>query len=162
IVMQDVRGDGTSTEAAIKYHAMVARRLKSMLEDHLSGRIHLEPELLGKLLKTTERMYEVMAYTLQPNDVVVMGGDSWDENYAYRGDIRREDIKDARTLALRLRDAKDPFSQWLRSRFDGELRQELAGYDGNQEPSEVLLRELIAALTRIVNPPRDPVTDARP
>src|SRR5205085_11502999 len=78
IVLRDVRGDGTSTEGSIKYHAMVARRLKGMLED-AGGRISLEPALREKLLKTTERMYEVMAYTLQPNDIVVMCGDSWNE-----------------------------------------------------------------------------------
>lgn len=81
IVTESVRGDGTSTEAAIKYHAMVARRLRGMLEDHIEGRVQLDAATLASVERIVERMYEVMAYTLQPHGYVVMCGDSWYENY---------------------------------------------------------------------------------
>ncbi len=81
IVLRDVRGDGTSIEAAIKYHAMVARRLRGMIEDHREGRIRLDEALLGRLTRTVEGMYDHMAHTLQPHGYVVMCGDSWYEDY---------------------------------------------------------------------------------
>lgn len=81
VVLQDVRKDGTSTEAAIKYHAMVARRLRGMLEDHISGAIKLDEDVHARLMQVVEAMYDHMAHTLQPNGYVVMCGDSWYENY---------------------------------------------------------------------------------
>jgi hypothetical protein len=81
ISMESVRRDGTSTEAAIKYHAMVARRLKGMVEDCLDGKLEMGKDKLQRVKSVLERMYEVMAYTLQPNSKVVMCGDSWYEDY---------------------------------------------------------------------------------
>ena len=81
IVLEDVRKDGTSTEAAIKYHAMVARRLKSMIEDCQAGKVSLAENTRIEVEKYLAAMYDHMAYTLQPNSYVVMCGDSWYENY---------------------------------------------------------------------------------
>lgn len=77
-----VRGDGTQNEAAIKYHAMIARRLKSLLDDHDSGRAPLAEKDVPELRDLLERMYVWMAYTLQPNNYVAMVADSWYENYS--------------------------------------------------------------------------------
>lgn len=113
LVLKDVRGDGVSTEAAIKYHAMVARRLLGMLEDHNEGRIKLEDDLVPRLTKAVEGMYEHMAYTLQPDGYVVMCGDSWYENYSALG-FGKTCIKDPAALAMRIRESADPVSAFLR------------------------------------------------
>ncbi len=81
IVMEDVRKDGTSTEAAIKYHSMVARRLKGMLEDYKAGKVPLQHKAYLDVSTCLAAMYDHMAYTLQPNSYVVMCGDSWYENF---------------------------------------------------------------------------------
>lgn len=77
-----VRGDGTNNEAAIKYHAMIARRLKSLLEDEKNGLVTMKPERKAQLTDTLSRMYDHMAYTLQPDNRVVMYGDAWYEDYS--------------------------------------------------------------------------------
>ncbi len=81
IVLEDIRNDGTSTEAAIKYHAMVARRLKGMIEDYKAGKVPLAAKTYAEVEKSLVDMYDHMAYTLQPDSNVVMCGDSWYENY---------------------------------------------------------------------------------
>lgn len=81
IVLEDIRRDGTSSEAAIKYHAMVARRLKGMIEDYKAGKVPLEPKTYTRVEKYLAGMYDHMAHALQPDSNVVMGGDSWYENY---------------------------------------------------------------------------------
>ncbi|MEI6914685.1 MAG: heparinase II/III family protein [Armatimonadota bacterium] len=75
-----VRPDGTDNESAIKYHAMIARRLKSLIEDEAAGHVTIEPGMKARLRHTLEIMYDHMAYTLQPNGNVVMYGDAWYEN----------------------------------------------------------------------------------
>lgn len=94
IVLDDVRRDGTSTEAAIKYHAMVARRLKGMIEDCKADKVSLAAKTYTEVQKYLTRMYDHMAYTLQPDSHVVMCGDSWYENYT-------EELADAGRLVDR-------------------------------------------------------------
>jgi len=77
----DVRGDGTCAEGAIKYHAMVARRLLGLLKYHVDGVVRLDGASYERLVQVLNGMYDHMAYTLQPDSYVVMCGDSWYENY---------------------------------------------------------------------------------
>lgn len=81
VVLDSVRPEGVSHEAAIKYHAMVARRLRSSMEVVLSAKAKLDPDVAKRLIERLGLMYEHMAYTLQPNSYVVMCGDSWYENF---------------------------------------------------------------------------------
>ncbi|MFQ3549263.1 MAG: heparinase II/III family protein, partial [Armatimonadota bacterium] len=82
ITLNDVRGDGVSTEAAVKYHAMVARRLLGMIDDHKAGSIKLEDDMYKRLSRVVEGMYDHMAWSLQPNNYTVMTGDSFYENFS--------------------------------------------------------------------------------
>ncbi|HPU27778.1 MAG TPA: heparinase II/III family protein [Phycisphaerae bacterium] len=162
IVLADVRGDGTSTEAAIKYHAMVARRLKGMLQDHVEGRIRLDDDILGRLMKTVEGMYEHMAYTLMPNSFVVMCGDSWYENFAYTPTLGIADLLDARRTITRFAKSADPISRHLRMRLvalgpaagadAADVLKMIDAYDGSAQPSEELCRTFTALLNRLIVP----------
>jgi hypothetical protein len=82
LTRETVRPDGTEHEAAVKYHAMCARRLKGLLEDHTQGTVKLDDALVPVLRKHLEGMYEHMAHTLQPDRRVVMCGDSWYEDFS--------------------------------------------------------------------------------
>lgn len=82
VTMDTINGDGVSHEAAIKYHAMVARRVKGTIEDLRAGKLDMDPALAKPLTQRFIGMYDHMAYALQPNSNVVMCGDSWYENYA--------------------------------------------------------------------------------
>lgn len=162
IVLGDVRGDGTSTEAAVKYHAMVARRLKGMLEDHVQGRIRLEDQLLERLLKTVEGMYEHMAYTLMPNSFVVMCGDSWYENFAYKPTVSIEDLEAPQRTILKFAKSQDAFSKHLRNKIaslSSEARASMAeqlrlvdAYTGTQTPSDDVKRAFTAILNKLIAP----------
>ncbi len=81
VSLETVRPDGTQHEAAIKYHAMVARRLKALMDDYASGRTKLDEDVVPRLKRVLAGMYEWMAHTLQPDGFVVMCGDSWHEDY---------------------------------------------------------------------------------
>ncbi len=82
LTLQTVRGDGTQNEAAIKYHAMCARRLISLMNDYSSGLTKLDNLAIAKLKTNFEKLYEHMAYVLQPDNYVVMYGDAWHEDYS--------------------------------------------------------------------------------
>ncbi|MGQ9456022.1 MAG: heparinase II/III family protein [Armatimonadota bacterium] len=79
---EGVRGDGTCVEGSIKYHAMVARRLLELLKHHINGAVKLDSRTHDELVRTLNGMYDHMAHTLQPDNRVVMCGDSWYEDYS--------------------------------------------------------------------------------
>ncbi|BCW98698.1 MAG: hypothetical protein KatS3mg024_1525 [Armatimonadota bacterium] len=81
VSLETVRPDGTQHEAAIKYHAMVARRLKALMDDYSRGETKLDETVVPRLKRNLAGMYEWMAHTLQPDGFVVMCGDSWHEDY---------------------------------------------------------------------------------
>ena len=81
VSLETVRPDGTQHEAAVKYHAMVARRLKSLMDDYTRGETKLDDTVVPRLKRNLAGMYEWMAHTLQPDGFVVMCGDSWHEDY---------------------------------------------------------------------------------
>lgn len=81
IVQETARGDGVSTESSVKYHAMVARRLKGVMEYAKAGCIDFDAITMQNLMSKLDGMYGFMAYTLQPDSNVVMCGDSWYENF---------------------------------------------------------------------------------
>lgn len=147
---EDVRRDGTSTEAAIKYHGMVARRLFGLMEHVVEGNIQLDQATYQELLVTLNGMYDHMAYTLQPKGYVVMCGDSWYENYAEDSAFSIRHLKDAKSLAIKLREGKDPVSAYLKSRFEPEALALLNDYDDNSEPSEALCKEIVKQLNLVL------------
>ncbi|MEI6915173.1 MAG: heparinase II/III family protein [Armatimonadota bacterium] len=94
LALSTVRHDGTNQEAAIKYHAMIARRLKSLMEDVRDGKLKADALDKPGMMRTLDGMYDHMAYTLQPNNYVVMYGDAWYENYS-------EEVADAAKKLLK-------------------------------------------------------------
>ncbi|GAC1619307.1 MAG: hypothetical protein NVS4B9_10000 [Ktedonobacteraceae bacterium] len=60
------------------------------------------------------------------------------------------DIKDPRSLTLKLRDAKDPVSSYLRGQFSTKTQQLLDKYDGSSPPSDELMQALISELNRLI------------
>lgn len=148
---ETVRGDGTSSEAAIKYHSMVARRFKGLLEHVQGSDLKLDQADYDKLLKTTGAMYDHMAYTLQPKGWVVMCGDSWYENFSEDSGFGNGSLKDPKALITKLHDARDPISAYLRSRFERDALELLNSYSGSSAPSDDLQRAVVAQLNRILH-----------
>lgn len=157
--METVRGDGTSEEAAIKYHAMVARRFLGFLELDLEGKVQMDSETRAKVLKTINGMYDHMAYTEQPNNYVVMCGDSWYENHVEDAALTLNSgmgsriparFADMKSLASRIKNGADPVSKLLSGRFDAEAIALLKAYDGRSEPSDQLAKAVVAQLNKAI------------
>jgi len=155
--LETVRGDGTSEEAAIKYHAMVARRFLGFLELDLEGKVKMDPETRAQVVRTINGMYDHMGYTEQPNNYVVMCGDSWYENHAEdtsfglnggRGSEIPVRFADMKSLATKIRNGADPVSKLLLGRFDAESLALLKAYDGQGEPSDQLAKAIVAQLNK--------------
>jgi hypothetical protein len=64
---------------------------------------------------------------------------------------RAIDIQDVPGLAVKLRDAADPVSQYLRSTFSTETRQLLDGYDGTAPPPQALSTALAEELDGLLD-----------
>jgi predicted phage baseplate assembly protein len=60
------------------------------------------------------------------------------------------DLKDPGSLAARLRDGKDPLSQYLRQQFAPETQQLLHDYSGPGAPSAALTEALLNDLNRVI------------
>lgn len=57
--------------------------------------------------------------------------------------FRADDLKDPAGLAAKLRDAKDPLSQYLRGRLYPETQHQLEQYDGSDPQTEILRKALV-------------------
>lgn len=143
---EGVRRDGTCDEGAIKYHAMIARRLLGLLKYEHDGVTSLPPGDHKLLLATLNGMYDHMAYVLQPNGYVVMCGDSWHENYTESSNIVNAQVVDPSGLAAKLRESADPVSRRLKSHFSEKTSALLAAWDGRSQPSDDLRDGLVAEL----------------
>lgn len=64
-----------------------------------------------------------------------------------------ENIRDPASLAVRLREARDPLSQVLRRQFSSNAQRLLDEYDGTDHPSEVLQKALLDEMNRQLQGP---------
>lgn len=64
--------------------------------------------------------------------------------------FRVSDLKDPTGLAIKLRDAQDPLSQYLRGQFSTNTQQLLDEYDGSNPPCDALRRAVIDELNRLL------------
>ncbi len=64
--------------------------------------------------------------------------------------LRPDEIKDPTSLTVKLRDAKDRVSSYLRSQFSATTQELLDKYDGSSPPSDELLKTLITELNRLI------------
>lgn len=60
------------------------------------------------------------------------------------------DLKDPKLLAIKLRDAKDSSSQYIREQFSAEMLDQLGAYDGSNSPSESLQSSLVEGLNQLL------------
>ncbi len=63
------------------------------------------------------------------------------------------EIKDPASLAIKLRDAKDPISKYIQENFLPETKKMLMKYDGFKLPPDKLLNALLIELNRILTEP---------
>jgi len=64
--------------------------------------------------------------------------------------FRMDDFKDPTGFALKLRDAQDPISRYLRGRFSPETQRLLDEYTGSSPPSKSLQTALICELNQLI------------
>jgi predicted phage baseplate assembly protein len=64
--------------------------------------------------------------------------------------LQPRELKDPTSLAIKLREAKDAVSSYLRGQFTAGLQQLLGQYDPSSPPSDTLLGALIAELDRLI------------
>ncbi|MDH7601288.1 MAG: heparinase II/III family protein [Armatimonadota bacterium] len=147
---EGVRGEGTCVEGSIKYHAMVARRLLGLLKYHVEGTIELEQDTYNDLVRTLNGMYDHMAHTLQPNNYVVMCGDSWYENYTENPNFSKTDLRDPAGLLTRLRDASDPVSTRIKSMFSPQTRELVEQFTPGRGVPESVLDALVAEFNKLL------------
>ena len=67
--------------------------------------------------------------------------------------LQPADIKLPKPLAVKLRDGGDSVSAFLNSQFNQETRELLKAYKETEEPSDQLLRAMIAELNRLISGP---------
>jgi len=67
--------------------------------------------------------------------------------------LQPADIKLPKPLAVKLRDGGDSVSAFLNSQFNQETRDLLKAYKDTEEPSDQLLRAMIAELNRLISGP---------
>lgn len=70
--------------------------------------------------------------------------------YRFSALLRADHLNDAARLAVKLRDARDPLSRYLRGQFSPDERQLLDEYDGFRSPSKALKGALIRELNRLL------------
>ena len=64
------------------------------------------------------------------------------------------DLKDSTSMAIKLRGAQDPLSQYLRERFSKKTQRLLHEFDGSSPPSKTLHRSLVGELNRVLKDDR--------
>ena len=67
--------------------------------------------------------------------------------------FRMPDLKEPNSMAVKLRDARDPVSQYVRGQLSPELQQQLSGYDDSSPRSDALQRNLVDELNRLLKGP---------
>jgi hypothetical protein len=70
--------------------------------------------------------------------------------YRFSALLRAGHLNDSDSLALKLRDARDPLSRYLRGQIPPDKRQLLDEYDGSRSPSKALKKALIGELNRLL------------
>ena len=70
--------------------------------------------------------------------------------YQHPSLLRVDDFTNPTSLVVKLRDALDPLSQYLRERFSPDMKQRMDAYDESQPPSEVLQKALVGELNRLL------------
>ncbi|NIO69280.1 MAG: hypothetical protein GTN71_09655, partial [Anaerolineae bacterium] len=70
--------------------------------------------------------------------------------YRFSALLRADHLNDPTRLALKLRDAPDPLSRYLRGQFPPDERRLLDEYDGASSPSKALKGALIRELNRLL------------
>jgi hypothetical protein len=64
--------------------------------------------------------------------------------------FRITDIKDSQSLLVKLKQARDPLSTWLRASSSTAFQQHLTAYDGVTSPPSVLVAEVVRELNDLV------------
>jgi len=64
------------------------------------------------------------------------------------------DLKNPGSLAVKLRQARDPLSRYFRGRFTPDTQRLLDEYDGTSPPSEALQKALVDELNQLLESPR--------
>ena len=64
--------------------------------------------------------------------------------------LRVSYLKDPTSLTVKLRDAQDPLSQYIRTQFSLDTQKLLDEYDGANPPSEALQKALVDELNRLI------------
>lgn len=103
----------------------------------------LENVLAQKELSTTAALKNLS------QSVVILITYNISQNFAYLS-LTVPDVKDARSLALKLQEPKDPVSRYIRDEISHDSRKLIDDYDRFEYPSDVLKSTLVSELNLIM------------